>query len=138
MAQSPAKVSDRRVADLLAFENAATRRLVRALRRAVHSAAPSATEAIKFHCLCYYDPAAWFGAIGGNICMIEAKRGRVLLSFIQGAALDDPHGWLRGRAKFKRFVPIASEKQAADPRLRKLIRAAVRRAARVRDSAQDV
>jgi len=100
------------------------RRLVLALRRAVLAAAPEAAEAIKFHVLCYYRPGAWFGSIGGNICMIEARRGRVFLSFIHGAPLRDPHGLLVGKGKSKRFVPIPDARAAADIRIAALVRAA--------------
>ena len=103
------------------------RRVVLALRRAVLRAAPEAAEAIKFRCLCYYREEAWFGSIGGNVCMIEVrsgKRGGVWLSFIHGASLPDPDGLLQGKAKAKRFVPIASVEAAGDRRVAALLRAA--------------
>jgi hypothetical protein len=99
---------------------------VLALREMVLKTAPHAAEAVKFHCLAYFDPDAYFGSIGGNICFIETKRGAVSLSFIAGAALPDPEGLLRGKGKYKRFVPVASEPQAKAPALRALVRAAAR------------
>jgi hypothetical protein len=85
---------------------------------------------MKFRCPCYWRPGAFFGSIGGNICVIEVKRAKVILSFILGANLPDPHQLLRGIAKNKRFVPIPTLGAARDPRLAKLIRASAARAAR--------
>ncbi|MCC6677765.1 MAG: DUF1801 domain-containing protein [Phycisphaerales bacterium] len=121
---SPPRLPPRRLADHLVLESAATRRLVGALRRAVLRAAPSAAEAIKFRALCYYHADAWFGSIGGNICFIEVRRGRVSLSFIHGAALPDPDRLLRGKAKMKRFIPVVDLQSAADPRIAAIIHAA--------------
>jgi hypothetical protein len=115
--------------DLLVLEAADVRRLVLALRQVVLRTVPGAAEAVKFRCLCYYEPQAWFGSIGGNICMIEAKRGRVELSFIRGVGLPDPAGLLRGNGKFKRRVPVGSAAEARDPRLARLVRAAAKIAA---------
>jgi hypothetical protein len=108
----------------LVDEPPATRRLVRALRRSVLSAAPGAAEAFRFHALCYFHPRAFFGAIGGHICFIELRGGRVLLSFIHGAALPDPKRLLFGRGKSKRFVHIPDEATASSAAVRSLVRAA--------------
>ena len=71
------------------------RRTVTALRKVILSAAPTCSEAIKFRVLCYYHDDAYLKSIGGNICMIEAKGGKVVLSFIRGATLPDPKGLQR-------------------------------------------
>jgi hypothetical protein len=97
---------------------------VLALRRLIRRCAPGAAEAIRFHSLCYFQPSQPFGAIGGNICMIEASRRGVRLSFIQGALLPDPGAILQGAAKAKRFVPIRSAADVRRSELRDLIRAA--------------
>ena len=115
-----ARLSPARLADHLALETAETRRLVRRLRRMVLAAAPTAAEGIRFNCLCYYDVAAPFGAIGGNICMIEARQGKVSLSFLHGAEMHDPHRLLSGKGKAKRRVPVEAN-DADDPRLRALV-----------------
>ncbi len=102
------------------------------MRSAILKIAPDAAEAVRFGVLCYYHADAWFGAIGGNICMIEVKsrlkrdgggRGAVL-SFIHGALLPDPKGILRGKGKTKRFVLIPDVSTATSPPVKSLIRAA--------------
>jgi hypothetical protein len=101
------------------------RDLVVALREMVRDAAPAAVEDIKFHTLCYFKPGCAFGAIGGNVCMIECKRGRVALSFIHGAQLPDPQRLLKGRAQAKRFVELRSLIDVPRAALVDLVRAAV-------------
>jgi hypothetical protein len=123
-------LSGAQVRDWLAFETPASRRIAMELRKMVLRVAPGAAEGMKFRCPCYWHAGACFGSIGGNICVIEVKRGQVELSFIRGAGLADPGGLLRGRAKAKRFVPIGSLDEARDPRLSRLVRAAARSAAR--------
>lgn len=118
----PPRLAAEQLRDHLLLESDATRRLVEHLRRIVLRAAPQAAEAIKFGALSYFHLDAPFGSIGGNICMIDVKRGQVTLGFILGAKLHDPRGLLRGSGKSKRFVPIADRNAAADPRLVALIR----------------
>jgi len=124
----PARLSRAALRDWLAFEEPAVRRIALEVRRMVLRAAPRAEEGMKFRCPCYWHKGAFLGSIGGNICVIEVKRGRVELSFILGAGLPDPAGLLRGKAKSKRFVPIGSVGEAKDRRLVRLVRAAARRA----------
>ena len=59
--------------------------------------------------------------------MIEARGDAVSISFLRGASLPDPHGLLRGRAKAKRFIPIASLDDVENPRISKLIRQSAER-----------
>ena len=125
----PARLTAARLADHLVLEPPATRRLVRLLRRNILKAVPAAAEAVKFHALCYYHADAFFGAIGGNICMIELPRkpgAPVMLSFIHGAHLADPHGLLGGRGKSKRFIPIETVDAASDRRIIALVRSAAK------------
>ena len=124
----PARLNAAQLRDWLAFEEPAVCRVALALRRMVLKAAPRASEAMKFRCPCYFRAGAFLGAIGGNICVIEVKRGKVLLSFIMGVGIADPHGLLRGKGKAKRFVPVASVEEASQPRLAALVRAAAKRA----------
>lgn len=102
------------------------RAIVRALRAAILKAVPRASEAFKFHVLCYYRADAYFGSIGGNICMIEVKQGQVLLSFILGAKIADPGGLLFGTGKSKRFLRVADAALARSGAVAKLVRAAAR------------
>jgi hypothetical protein len=123
-----ARLSRAELRDWLAFADAPSRRIALELRKMVLRTVPRAAEGMKFRCPCYWKAGAFFGSIGGNICVIEVKRGRVALSFILGAGLPDPAGLLRGKAKAKRSVPVESVEEARDPRLAKLVRAAARRA----------
>lgn len=102
----------------------ATRRIVESLRATVLAAAPKAAEAFKFRVFCYFHDDAYFGAIGGNICMIEIKEGGVLLSFIHGSLLPDPRGLLLGKGKFKRFARVPDEATAKSRAIKGLVRAA--------------
>lgn len=99
-----------------------------ALRRLVLRCAPGAEEAVRFHSLCYFRPLRPFGCIGGNICMIEAGRQGVRLSFLHGASLPDPGAVLMGRAAAKRFVPIRSSVDWRRHEVPELIRASARAA----------
>jgi len=119
----PTRLNAAALARHLLGNEPATRRTVRALRNAILAVAPDAAEAIKFHMLCYYHADAFFGSIGGNICMIEIKKGLVLLSFIHGALLPDPAGILFGKGKSKRFARIADPAVAASDRVADLVRA---------------
>lgn len=108
----------------LRAESPAVRRTVLALRKAILAAAPQAAEGIKFHVLAYYHDDAFFKSIGGNICMIEVKNGKVILSFIRGAGLPDPAGLMYGSGKLKRFVDVPDVSFAAGDEVAALIRAA--------------
>ena len=110
----------------LAEQPSQQRRLVLSVRRLIQRCAPGAAEAVRFHSLCYFSPSEPYGAIGGNICMIEADDRGVRLSFIHGASLADPHAILRGTAKAKRFVAIHSAADVRRSEVADLIRAAAR------------
>lgn len=99
--------------------------LVLELRRFVLKNAPGVTEAIKFNALCYFKPDRPFSSIGGNVCMISAHDDGVRLSFIHGAALPDPEGLLKGKAKAKRYVEIRTSADLRRRALNNLMRAAV-------------
>ncbi len=128
----PARLSPSQLAEHLLLETPDVARLVREVRKGVLGVARDSTEAVKFGVLCYFHADAWFGAIGGNICMIEVKdrpKGRgggreVLLSFIHGALLADPKGLLRGRGKMKRFLPVRDADHVERKDVLALIRAA--------------
>lgn len=102
---------------------ASTREIILALRDVILDTAPGVTESIKFNSLCYSIPNAPFGSIGGNVCLIGVRDGRVSLGFIQGAGLPDPTGLLTGSAKAKREVPIPSLRMLQEPTVRALIAA---------------
>lgn len=121
---TPQRLSPAEINDHLAAERGNVGGVVRRLRRMVLDAVPDACEGIRFGALSYFRAEAPYGSIGGNICMIEIRRGKVVLSFIHGASLPDPDGLLQGAGKAKRFVPVASRDAADDPRLIALVQAA--------------
>jgi hypothetical protein len=99
--------------------------LVLELRDCICKVAARCTEAVKFNSFCYFKPDHPYGSIGGNVCMIGWRDDAVHLSFIHGAALPDPEGLLRGKAKAKRQVEIRSSADIHRPAVAALIRAAV-------------
>src|ERR1051325_1309705 len=82
--------------------------IVLALRSLILKTAPKLSEAIRFNALCYFKPNHPFGAIGGNVCMIDCRKGTVELAFIHGAFLSDPLGLLQGIGKAKRHIQLRS------------------------------
>lgn len=125
-AKAQTRLSQSQRAQHLLEEPATTRKTIETLRAAILAAAPEASEAFKFHVLCYFHADTYFGSIGGNICMIEVKRGVVFLSFIHGSLLPDPREILMGKSKFKRFVRIPDEQTAASAPIKQLVRAAAK------------
>jgi len=95
------------------------------LRELVLGIAPHLDEQIAFHALCYTVPDRPYGAIGGNVCMIGSKHGRLHLSFIHGAFLPDPHGLLQGTGKAKRHIEWRTRGEIGGDLLEPLIRAAM-------------
>ncbi len=126
-AMPPERLSPSQISDYLAAERSAVCGVVRRLRRLVFDVVPDACEGLRYGALSYFHADAPYGSIGGNICMIEVRRGKVALSFIHGASLPDPHGLLRGDGKAKRFVAVESRDAAEDPRLIALVREAAMR-----------
>jgi hypothetical protein len=102
---------------------AETRRVVRALRGAVHGAAPRAEETVLWGALSYHRPEVG-GRVKGAVCQIVVKDGRVRLDFIHGIRLADPHGLLQGNRVSKRYVPIGTVEDAERPEVAALIREA--------------
>ena len=109
--------------NILALLEPDQREIVDALRRAVMSAAHNPSESVLWGSLSYHRPEVG-GRVKGAICLISVKRGKVLLEFIHGVRLPDPHGLLKGSAASKRYVEISSLEQAARPEIVDLIRSA--------------
>ncbi len=99
--------------------------IVLALRGFVLKNAPEADESIKFGALCYAMPNAAYGAIGGNVCLIDFRKGQVTLGFLHGASLPDRSGLLLGTAKSKRFLIIRTVADARRRAVGALIKAAI-------------
>jgi hypothetical protein len=121
-----ARLSASELAVHLSAESDEVRRAVRALREMILREAPEASEGIKFGVLCYYHDDAFLKSIGGNICMIEVKRGKVLLSFIRGVTVADPKGLLYGKGKYKRFMDVPDAAFAKRADVKAVIRAAAK------------
>ena len=101
------------------------RDLALATRALVLEVAPGLAETIAFGALCYYKAGAAYGTIGGNVCLIDEKRGALRLAFLHGASLPDPEGLLEGTAKAKRDLGIRDLDDLRRPAVADLIRAAV-------------
>jgi len=95
------------------------------LRRLVLAIGPQLDESIAFHALCYSVPGRPYGAIGGNVCMIEIKRGCLRLGFLHGNRLPDPLGLLQGSGKAKRQIEWPLSRELRPEQLEPLIRAAI-------------
>jgi hypothetical protein len=98
--------------------------LVRRLRELIFSISPSAAEHTVWQELSY-EKHGEGGAVRAGICQIGVRDGQVRLAFVHGAFLPDPKKLLRGNAKYKRFVPIRSEKDIWAPALRELLQASL-------------
>jgi hypothetical protein len=118
------RLSKAELTEHLRAEAPGVRKTVLALRKTILGAATNAAEGIKFHVLAYFHDDAFFKSIGGNICMIEVKKGRVVLSFVRGAGLPDPTRLMYGAGKYKRFIDIPDAEFAAREDVATLIRAA--------------
>lgn len=99
--------------------------IVLALRGVVVKNAPEADESIKFGALCYALPNAVYGAIGGNVCLIDFRKGQVTLGFIHGASLPDRSGLLLGTAKSKRYLIVRTVSDARRRVVGEMIKAAI-------------
>lgn len=95
------------------------------LQAFVREIAPGLNETISFNSICYYKPSAPYRTIGGNVCMIGRKDDCLHLGFIHGAALPDPDGLLKGRARYARHIEIRGRRDVRRGAFRKLIRAAI-------------
>ena len=95
------------------------------LQAFVREIAPHLNETIAFNSICYYKPDAPYRTIGGNVCMIGCTDDCLHLGFIHGAALPDPEGLLKGKARFARHVEIRSRRDIRRGAFRRLIRAAI-------------
>ena len=95
------------------------------LQAFVREIAPHLNETISFNSICYYKPDAPYRTIGGNVCLIGRKDDCLHLGFIHGAALPDPDGLLKGKARYARHVEIRSRRDIRRGAFRKLIRAAI-------------
>lgn len=110
------------VAHFLEHTSPEIRDIVLELRNLIASVAPNATEVRHSRGFSYYDDQRG-GTVSAGICQIVIFEDHVHLAFIHGAFLQDPKGMLIGEAKYKKYVPIISYKDAPWDYLRNLISA---------------
>lgn len=58
-------------------------------------------------------------------CMIPIYTKHLNLGFHKGTLLDDPHNLLHGTGKLIRHIPIQNKKDYRNPKVKKLIQAAI-------------
>jgi hypothetical protein len=83
----------------LADQPAMHQRLIRALRRFVARTAPRLVESVKWGNGCWLSGKA-------PIAYVYAAEDYVQFGFVNGAALDDRKGLLRGNGRYVRHVPV--------------------------------
>ncbi len=93
------------------------------LRNLICSAAPDATEVIRWGGLSYFHEGRG-GIVSAGICQIGIHMDHVRLAFIHGAFISDPHHLLAGTQKYKKFVRIESFDATAWDSLKELIETA--------------
>ena len=116
------------IASFIARFDPANAKLIRACRSAMRQRLPSATELV-------YDNYN-FLAIGYSAserpsdCVFSLAAGSngVSLSFYYGATLPDPDGLLLGSGNQNRFVRLPTVATLADPKVERLMRAALAQA----------
>ncbi len=124
--------------EFLAVLSPEVRRVVRELRRLVKGAVPAATETVLWGGLSYH-LAFLGGRVGGAVCQIRARGGRVELGFIHGVLLPDPKHLLQGSGKSKRAVRVENVESVDRRALTDLVRSAVKmRPDAVSDSGEGV
>jgi len=100
--------------------------IARALRAMILKVDQQAVETVRLG-----DNAATYGVgprkMSDGYAYIMPLREYVNLGFYQGALLEDPKGLLEGTGKGLRHVKIRSVKEAANPALRSLVKAALKR-----------
>jgi hypothetical protein len=121
----PKRVDEETLASQIAGAPSRIRKLALRLRELVFSTAPGVEEAVRFHTLSYFKPNHPYGAIGGNVCMIDLREDHVRLKFLHGAALSDPDRLLQGRAKALRYIEIRPSDTWDRDSIRALVLAAV-------------
>ena len=74
--------------------------LVEAVRAKVGEKVPSATEAMKYGGILF--------SAGVVFCGVFAYRNHVSVEFAKGAHIADPHGFLEGGGKHRRYLKLRS------------------------------
>jgi hypothetical protein len=95
-----------------------------ALRKIVLEEAPDAIESVFRN----HPSAVWFGfspKMKDAFCYIARANTHVNLGFCQGVSLSDPENVFEGTGKVMRHIKFWSDKELAQPFLRRYIRVAI-------------
>ncbi|MFK7772054.1 MAG: DUF1801 domain-containing protein [Saprospiraceae bacterium] len=63
--------------------------------------------------------------LSDGFCMVPIYTKHLNLGFHKGTLLDDPHNLLHGTGKLIRHIPIENKKDYRNPKVKKLIQAAI-------------
>jgi len=64
--------------------------------------------------------------LADGFCMIPIYTSHLNLGFHKGSLLDDPHNLLQGTGKLIRHIPVKNKKDYRNPKVKKLIKAAIK------------
>jgi hypothetical protein len=120
----PKRVDEETLASQVAGAPPQLRRLALRLRELILATTPGVDEAVKFRALSYFKSDHLYGAIGGNVCMIDLRENHVRLKFLHGASLPDPDRLLQGKAKALRYIEFRPFDECNRSSIRALILAA--------------
>ena len=84
--------------------------LVQAVRNLVRAAAPKASERVMYGGILFSAPE--------QFCGVFAYSAHVTMEFGRGAELDDTHGMLEGKGKFRRHIKLQSIADIASKHLK--------------------
>lgn len=101
--------------------------LVQAVRTIVRDATPQCTERVMYGGILFAAPE--------QFCGVFAYSAHVSVEFGKGAELDDPHGVLEGKGKFRRHIKLSTPDDIASKHLNHYIAQARRIAAEVSQNA---
>lgn len=119
-AKGPRKMKAFATFDLyLADQQPPQQRLIRALRKLVARCAPALQEGVKWGNGCWLDGKA-------PIAYVYAGDDHVQFGFVNGAALEDPEGLLRGAGRYVRHVPVQKTGDIDERAFAALLRQAVK------------
>jgi hypothetical protein len=95
--------------------------IVQAVRTVAHDATPQCTERVMYGGILFAAPEQY--------CGVFAYSAHVSVEFGKGAELDDPHGMLEGKGKFRRHIKLSTLDDIASKHLKHYIAQAHRFAA---------
>ena len=103
------------VDDYIAARAAAVAGLLAKLRAFVHATLPGTTETMQ------YGVPTFANARGEPVIYLYGAKAHVNVGFLHSAALDDPHGVLRGSGKPSKHVELAAGQPFDEGVLKRLV-----------------